>query len=349
MVSNRERDVAGQSIEIAGGGLAGLALGIGLRRRGVGVCLHEAGSYPRHRVCGEFINGVSAGTLAALGIDDLFEDALRLEQTRWYRDGEERHRARLPRPALAVSRYRLDDRMRERFEELGGELGTGSRVRFEEREGLVWAAGRAIEKEGTWVGLKSHFSGVEVSGDLEMHLGRGGYAGMAPVEDGYVNVCGLFPAGRLPAGERGVGLLLAVLRAYGLEGLAAKLEAGEHREGSFVGAAGFALGRQRSAGVGCSLGDAEAIIPPFTGNGMSMAFEAAETAAGPIERYARGETGWDAVCEEVRYGLERRFRTRLRTARVVHPLLLRPMGQKVLVGAGRAHLVPFRLMHSLLS
>ncbi|MEM8954300.1 MAG: hypothetical protein AAGD22_09140 [Verrucomicrobiota bacterium] len=334
---------------IAGGGLAGLALGIGLRRRGVEVCLHEAGTYPRHRVCGEFINGVRSGTLESLGIDDLFGDALRLDQTRWYREGEERHRGRLPRPALAISRYRLDGRLQERFKALGGRLVTGSRVRFEEREGLVWAAGRAIEKEGTWVGLKSHFSGVDVSGDLEMHLGRGGYAGMSPVENGYVNVCGLFPAGRMARGERGVGLLLAVMRAHGLERLAEKLEAGVHREGSFVGAAGFALGRQRSARMGCSLGDAEAIIPPFTGNGMSMAFEAAETALGPLERYALGELEWDFLCAEVRRGLERRFRTRLRTARVVHPLLLRPVGQRVLVGAGRAHLVPFRLMHSLLS
>jgi 2-polyprenyl-6-methoxyphenol hydroxylase-like FAD-dependent oxidoreductase len=42
-------------ITIVGGGLAGLTLGIGLRRRGVPTTLWEAGHYPRHRVCGEFI------------------------------------------------------------------------------------------------------------------------------------------------------------------------------------------------------------------------------------------------------------------------------------------------------
>jgi 2-polyprenyl-6-methoxyphenol hydroxylase-like FAD-dependent oxidoreductase len=44
-------------ITIVGGGLAGLTLGIGLRRRGVPAALWEAGHYPRHRVCGEFICG----------------------------------------------------------------------------------------------------------------------------------------------------------------------------------------------------------------------------------------------------------------------------------------------------
>ena len=44
-------------ITIVGGGLAGLTLGIGLRQRGVPVKILEAGSYPRQRVCGEFISG----------------------------------------------------------------------------------------------------------------------------------------------------------------------------------------------------------------------------------------------------------------------------------------------------
>ncbi|HZI32692.1 MAG TPA: NAD(P)-binding protein, partial [Candidatus Binatia bacterium] len=46
-----------KSITIVGGGLAGLTLGIGLRRRDVPVTILEAGEYPRHRVCGEFISG----------------------------------------------------------------------------------------------------------------------------------------------------------------------------------------------------------------------------------------------------------------------------------------------------
>ena len=55
-------------ITIAGGGLAGLSLGIALQSRGVHVTIHEASTYPRHRVCGEFISGVSEETLGTLGI-----------------------------------------------------------------------------------------------------------------------------------------------------------------------------------------------------------------------------------------------------------------------------------------
>lgn len=62
-------------ITIVGGGLAGLTLGVGLRQRGVPVAIHEAGHYPRHRVCGEFISGRGQATLARLGLRELFDQA----------------------------------------------------------------------------------------------------------------------------------------------------------------------------------------------------------------------------------------------------------------------------------
>src|SRR5579883_1488023 len=62
-------------ITIVGGGLAGLTLGIGLRQRGVPVTVWEAGHYPRHRVCGEFISGRGQETLARLGLREKLEQA----------------------------------------------------------------------------------------------------------------------------------------------------------------------------------------------------------------------------------------------------------------------------------
>src|SRR5947208_2116234 len=48
-------------VSIVGGGLAGLTLGIGLRRQGIPVTIWERGQYPRHRVCGEFSGGRGQG------------------------------------------------------------------------------------------------------------------------------------------------------------------------------------------------------------------------------------------------------------------------------------------------
>jgi 2-polyprenyl-6-methoxyphenol hydroxylase-like FAD-dependent oxidoreductase len=62
-------------IAIVGGGLAGLTLGIALRQREVAVTICEAGHYPRHRVCGEFISGRGQATLARLGMNNFINES----------------------------------------------------------------------------------------------------------------------------------------------------------------------------------------------------------------------------------------------------------------------------------
>ena len=253
-------------ITIAGGGLAGLGLGIALRNREVPVVLHEAGDYPRHRVCGEFISGISPETLERLGISDLFDDANRLRSTAWNLAGETIMNRDLPEPALGISRYRIDQRMAERFENKGGKLETGSRVRDEAKAEsdsapkTVWACGRRAVPDSPWLGLKIHARHYQPEADLEMHLGDAGYAGIAPVENAAFNVCGLFRR-RPDIRAKGPDLLLAYLEANGLEDLANRLRAAELDESSFLGVSAFQLGRQeKSDGTRCTIGDAESMI-----------------------------------------------------------------------------------------
>ena len=61
--------MSARPIEVVGGGVAGLALGLALRRANIPVTVYEAGDFPRHRVCGEFISGLDDRTRDALGHD----------------------------------------------------------------------------------------------------------------------------------------------------------------------------------------------------------------------------------------------------------------------------------------
>lgn len=332
-------------VTMAGGGLAGLSLAVGLRARGVPVEVHEAGRYPRHRVCGEFISGVERSTLEQLGIDADLADALLHRGVAWFREGRLIHEDVMPSPALGISRHRLDLRLRDRVRGLGGIVHEGSRVAREPREGRVWTAGR-IPRPGSWVGLKCHFEGLEMAADLEMHLGANGYAGMAGVEDGRVNVCGLF---RVERGRRAPGpeLLLEYLAAGGNAALVGRLRAARADEASFRAVAGFELGRQPVIRGLCAVGDAESMIPPFTGNGMSMAFQSAELALAPLERWSCGTQSWDDCVAEIRQGLRRRFRRRLFSASAMHPVLLRRGGGIFLEVLARSGALPFRPLLSL--
>ena len=116
-----------QTIHIIGGGLAGLSLAIGLRRHEVPVVVYEAGNYPRHRVCGEFILGVSDADLTLLGIEDCVADAQRHRQCAWFAGNDQVALRSMPMAARAISRFELDQRLANHATQLGVEIRCGTR------------------------------------------------------------------------------------------------------------------------------------------------------------------------------------------------------------------------------
>jgi menaquinone-9 beta-reductase len=335
-----------REITIAGGGLAGLSLASALRLYEVPVTVLEAGDYPRHRVCGEFISGVSNETLDALGIRHLFETAIEHRSICWFDRGELIHRDHLKEPALGISRYQLDERLVRHAESLEAIVRARTRATPDPREGHVWATGKRA-RHGDWIGLKAHVRNLPKSADLEMHAGTNGYTGLAGVEDGWTNVCGLFHIDRSLRGD-GPSILPAYIEAGGNSGLAAALRDAEWRDGSFSAVAGFKLGRQAPLPGQLALGDAESLIPPFTGNGMSMAFQAAACAIDPLVSWSQDRLPWQDAAAMIRTALRRKFRKRLAIAGLLHPILLENPGRSALRTLSTARLLPFHPMLAML-
>lgn len=342
-------------IEILGGGLAGLSLGLALRRAGVPVTLSEAGSYPRHRVCGEFITGLSATTIARLGLAPFLTDALHHTEVAWFIgspiDTQPARIQRLPSPALGLSRHALDARLAAAFTAAGGDLRTQTRsAALDPAPGRVFATGRRRSRDrSASLGLKVHVHDLAVTRDLEFHLGQQAYVGLSRVEDGSVNVCGLFRRRDLCA--KGPDLLLGYLQAAGLHGLVRRLSAARLDPASFCAVAAVAFDHHVAAPAGpatVSLGDACAMIPPFTGNGMAMAFQSAEVSLTPLLDYAHGATDWSFACQTIHRALRRRFQLRLASAHLLHPFLLRPLRQRVLTSLNRARLLPLSPLYAAL-
>ncbi|MEI6491265.1 MAG: hypothetical protein WCO94_01865 [Verrucomicrobiota bacterium] len=323
-------------VSIAGGGLAGLSLGIALLQRGVSVTVNEAGKYPRHRVCGEFISGVTEQTLEKLGILGSLRDAVPLATSRWF--DASGPVANLRVSGMGISRWVLDQRLRDEFVNAGGTLRTGSRA--VPGEGVVWAAGK-VKTDGEWIGVKCHARALAPAADLEMHIGSNGYVGLARIENGMVNVCGLF---RRQKGIGGHEALFQCLRAGGLTLLAERISAADPDPGSFCAVAGFQTGRQ--SGPACSVGDAANMIPPFTGNGMTMAFESAALALDPVLEYAAGKLSWQQASELVARLQTRRFSGRMRVAGWIHYLMLAKPGLVALLA--RRNMIPSQFLLQLL-
>jgi menaquinone-9 beta-reductase len=314
-------------ITIIGGGLAGLSLGIALRRNDVPVTLIEAGKYPRHRVCGEFISGAGLKLLEELGPPEHL-GTLEARAAKHASFFSAQHRVgshRLPEPALAVSRFVLDAALARRFQGLGGELRQGDRWRSSEfGEAVVCAAGRrasAIENGWRWFGLKVHARNIALETDLEIHLGKNAYVGLCQLANDDVNVCGLF---RRRVNETAHDEPIDWLRGERGSRLFARLERAEFTTQSFCAVAALSLRPQLIDESECRIGDALTMIPPITGNGMSMAFESAHLAADPLTTYARGESSWQQTTAEIAHSLRRNFARRLLWAEFLHRLFFSP-------------------------
>jgi flavin-dependent dehydrogenase len=330
-------------VNIAGGGIAGLALGLALRREGVPVVLSEAGTYPRHRLCGEFLSGAGAEEFAALGAGDLLEHSVPLTDTAWFCGDRPVFRRELPEPAHGISRWRLDAALAGRFTALGGELRCEQRISAPpQAEGWVMATGRVRTDAGRWFAQKEHYQNLPVTAGLEMHLGRGGYAGLARVDDGVVNVCALLPAatGRMPATA-----LPDRLRACGLNELAARLESASPVAFSRCGVARFGTGWQPQRDGRLCIGDHCAIIPPFAGHGLSMAIFAALEAAPLLAAWSAGRLAWRNAVQSVQAALRRKFLVRLRWAARLHPVLLHPAGHGIIRFLASRGLLPWSWLY----
>jgi flavin-dependent dehydrogenase len=326
---------AAKSITIVGGGLAGLTLGIGLRQLGVPVTISEAGSYPRHRVCGEFISGRGQATLARLGLRECVDHAGAVgAQTAAFFSATKSTRPRpLPAPAICLSRFTLDAALAKKFRDLGGELLEGRRFTGEFGEGTVRATGRRPRTEtggARWFGLKIHARNVSLAAGLEMHVSPRGYVGLCGINGGEVNVCGLF---RQLAGENGeVKNPHELLRGQPGSPLRRRLANAEFDETSFCAIAGLSLRPQPAAArAGICVGDAITMIPPVTGNGMSMAFESAELALAPLAAWSHGESSWHEARQKIVRDCDAAFARRLAWAKWLQRIILTPALQNPLL------------------
>ena len=325
-----------RTITIAGGGLAGLTLGIALRQRGVPVTLWEAGSYPRHRVCGEFISGRGQDGLQRHGLLNriVANGAVEARTTAFFDGPSHAVRHDLARPALCISRHALDEQLAEEFREAGGELRIGQRWKESfTGAGVVRATGRKpCAKVGgwRWFGLKVHVRGMQLSADLEMHVCKRGYVGLCRVKQpDVVNVCGLFRSREaIPdLGEQ----WLDWLRGPQNETLATRWEGATIDPESFCSVAGLSMERDAGPRLSeLSVGDAWTMIPPVTGNGMSMSFESADLAVEPIVDYSTGRLSWAEARDETVRRCDRAFRTRLRWAGWLQRALFNPAGRRAL-------------------
>jgi len=120
---------------VIGAGPAGSAAAAILAERGRRVRLLEKDRFPRPKVCGEFLSATARPSLERLGVLERVEAAAEtIRRGSVHLPGADPVAFELPRPALGLSRFLLDDLLASRARELGADLRFAARVLAVDRE-----------------------------------------------------------------------------------------------------------------------------------------------------------------------------------------------------------------------
>jgi flavin-dependent dehydrogenase len=343
---------------VVGGGIAGAALAARLARSRRDVLLVERRAGPHDKVCGEFISGEAALLLHDFNIDLDALGAIRIMAVRLC--ARDRVVAvPLPFPAFSLSRRVLDEALLTRASACGVEVRRGAAVRILHREAEGWVAaldggetivaGDAFLATGKhdlrgWkrrpggqndlLAFKQHWrlSPVQaraIGSCVELFLFPGGYAGLAPIEDGLVNLCLVVRQRQFKKFDCRWDVLLDALRAAVpalRERLTAATLCGDRPLAIASIPYGFVQGRSDGP-CPWRLGDQAAVIPSFAGEGISIALHSAQLAA---ETYVA-----DGDCAWYQARLAADLAVRIRRATLISRLLVHPAGQALAMTATR--------------
>lgn len=309
-------------VAVIGAGPAGSTLAALLAKRGVTVALIDRDTFPRDKLCGEFLSYDALPVLDALGVTAAIDahDAPRIDRCRVVA----RHRTydfALPHAGRGVSRLLLDDLLFRTAVAAGATPLAGVTATELARGRVATSAGevRARVVVGGWgrwgrfdtqlarsfvrdrqhrnFGFKRHYRGATAPDVIELHSFRRGYLGVAAVEEGLTNICGLVHADRLTHHKGRWETFVDEIRAEepALEAMYARYAPAQ--EGFLSSEPVIFRARSAVEGGIFMVGDASGIIDPLTGNGMAMAIQSALVAAPFIvgaltSERARAEDGY---------------------------------------------------------
>jgi flavin-dependent dehydrogenase len=344
--------MSGSAPLIVGGGPAGAAAAIGLARAGLPPLLIERDAETRDALCGGFLSWATLKRLAGLGVDPLALGAHPVERVTLF-SGPQSALARLPAPAAALSRRALDTALLDQAKAAGAAIqrGIGARALEEGRlrlddggdvstDRLVLATGkhelrgaaRPRASGDVAVGLRWRLASSPAlhrlaAGQIELHLFRGGYAGLVLQEDGGANLCLAVRRSRfVEHGGRPEALLEALAREA--PALAARLDAAAS-VGASQAVANVPYGwRARTGEAGLyRIGDQAGVIPSLAGEGIAIAIASGLAAADAIA------TGKDAI--RFQPALADRLRRPIAIASGLWHVAEQPLGARVLIAATR--------------
>ncbi|MBQ4819459.1 FAD-dependent oxidoreductase [Aquimarina sp. MMG016] len=203
-------------IIIIGGGLAGLTSAIHLAKAKIPVILIEKDTYPKHKVCGEYISNEVLPYLEYLDVEIEQLNPVQITKFMISTQNGAIINSNLPLGGFGVSRYALDHHLWDKARELGVKLINSQVVDIKQnsdvfeiktlssqqftskyligaygkRSGLDRKLERSFsETKSPWLAVKAHYKADFSDDTVALHNFEGGYCGLSKIENNIVNAC----------------------------------------------------------------------------------------------------------------------------------------------------------------
>lgn len=329
---------------IIGGGLAGLTSSIHLSKLGLDVLLIEKNTYPKHKVCGEYISNEVLPYMEYLGFDPFEHGAKKIDKLTFSTTQGKTISSALPLGGFGISRYCIDQALADKSISQGVEIiheavtdinfaddkfqiTTSNKDQYE-AEIVIGAFGKRsnidvnlsrsfIKESSPYLAVKAHYEG-EFPDDLVcLHNFEGGYCGLSKVESDRINVCYITD-------------YKSFKRYKNIEDFQTEIvsknkylkEAFLNMKPVFdtpltISQISFAT-KDAVENHMIMCGDSASMIHPLAGNGMGMAIRSAYIASDLISQYFKGEILSRADLEK-RYteNWKKEFQSRLKTGHII--------------------------------
>jgi flavin-dependent dehydrogenase len=337
-------------VVIVGGGLAGLTAAIHLSSLGIQVTVIEKNTYPKHKVCGEYISNEVLPYLNSLSIniDELHPTTI--TKLTFSTTAGKSITTTLPLGGFGISRYALDEYLYNKA------VANGTSVIHESVEAIVFdndtfttttsggteytskvvlgAFGKRsnidqkmqrqfMQQKSPWLAVKAHYTGSFPNDLVGLHNFKGGYCGVSKVENDVINVCYLADYETFS-------------KYKNIEDYQDKVVSANPNLKAVFNDMILAFDKPLSISQICfekkeavekhilMIGDTAGLIHPLCGNGMAMAIHSAKIAAELVAEYYNKELSRKQLEEKYSSQWNYNFKHRIRSGRMLASLLQKP-------------------------
>lgn len=332
---------------IAGGGLAGLTAGC-LLGPDFKVLIIDPDSYPRHKLCGEYLSVEILPILEHLGIDIYKDQGAKRINKFIYTNREKSIKTSLPLGGMGVSRYSLDNQLytvasqnckfkKSKVTNVVSKDGLFEIITEQEQltaKQFIMATGKRslldkkldrsfIKHKSPWMAVKMHYKASFKNDEVGLHSFYGGYAGLSMIENGDVNLCYLAHTNRFKKFKN--------IDLFNKEVLGKNQVLKEFLNNSTpvwdkpisISQISFDSKNPVENGI-LMIGDTAGLIHPLCGNGMAMAIHSAYLASRELKPFLQNDTSREVALKNYEGIWKATFSKRMFFGKMIQVILINP-------------------------